>query len=312
MKTTGFLIAACLVLGQAHCLDPEGVDAVIGLLGGYRNDRIGTTIKGYDGKGGYSEKERIFSDSLRAKRISIYEVGGYFDITVCREWILKTYATFGWIEGGNFKEGFRNLEVPRSISKGNVRSGNTTDFSIGGGYLFPFTYCVSVGPVAGWSYNYQKIRVKRVDTIGIADPLFDRLSYKMRWQGPWIGIQGRLDLCNVNVHGGYEYHWSHWRGRRSLSGFHFPECSFLDRHRSHSGYGNVVFFDVRRLLCGYWEIGVSLKYQFWEVSGDRRSHREKECKNENEENGDPADFIRTTASATWRSFEALLMLGFHF
>lgn len=281
----------------------EGVDASIDFLAGYRYDKIAASVHVFD-----PPDNLILADDLNLKSLNIYEIGVGARILVCREWFVRLNGTFGRIKNGNYTENVNTLGDVRAISKSKVRHGNTNDFSVGAGYLFPCGCGIGVGPVAGWSYDYQRVKMGSAKTDGICDPILTGLSYKNRWQGPWIGVEAQYNCCDAWLSLGYEYHWSHWHASWTLSGSDIANVAFSDRHKSNDAFGNVIFLSGSYCLCDCWELGLTFKAQYWRVSSGRLVPR-----NSNFENIEISSTeVDKVHSASWHSYEALLMIGYHF
>lgn len=311
MKTTFLLFIAILgICGNVHAMGScygnscinEGVEASIDFIGGYRYDKLKTSVNVYD-----PPENLILTDNLKINDINIYEVGVGGRILVCREWLVRLYGTFGQVQNGQYTE---VVSVPgaQSNTKSHVRKGNTNDFSVGGGYLFPCGCGFGVGPVAGWSYDYERVKMGRAKTDGLPEPVLDDLTYKMRWQGPWLGVEGQYNCYNARVSLGYEYHWSHWHASWTLHGPDVPGVAFSDRRKSNDAFGNVIFLDGAYGFCDSWEIGLGFKAQYWKANGGRVLPR---AKNIAEAGVSPTEVDRVR-SAIWHSYEVVVTVGYQF
>lgn len=290
--------------GMGYCYEnsciSEGVDAAIDFTAGYRYDKYATSVHVFD-----PPETLVLTDNLKFNNLNVYEIGVDSRILVCREWLVRLYATFGKIHDGTYTEVVTAPGIGQATVRSNARKGNTSDFSVGGGYLFPCSCGFGVGPIAGWSYDYQKVKIGTAKTDGVCDPVLSDLSYKMRWQGPWLGIQGQFMCYDAEVSLGYEYHWSHWHASWSLAGPDVPEVAFSDRRKCNSAFGNVIFLNGAYFFCDCWEVRLGLKAQYWKAPNGDVSPR------------DVTAIISLTEqdkvhSATWHAYEALLMVGYHF
>lgn len=308
-----------LLLGMA-CVHAQGIafdwNADLALTLGYRNDEIKTTIHAYDPPG-----TLILQDRLKVKNIDIYEIGLKANLAFCdpwrNEWFIKGFADFGRPNKGHYREDVAFPIIVSTITKGHVNKGYSQDDSIGIGYFYSFGDCClndsflngfKVGPVVGYSYDFLKVRMGKMRTNGVVDPILNHLSYDMRWQGPWLGceLEYAIDCFRMNL--GYEFHWSNWRANWTLKGPDDPHNAFSDKRKSSHAYGNLVFLDGAYTFCNCWELGLGLKYQQWKAGKGRERPRA----------GSFADVglsdteVDKVPKATWRSFQVQLAIGYHF
>lgn len=293
------------LLGFGSCYDNscinEGVDASIDLTGGYRYDKLTASVHVFD-----PPDNLVLTDNLKINGLNIYEIGVDGRILVCRQWFVRIFGTFGRENNqGRYAETVTALGIGEATTYSKVRNANTSDFSIGGGYLFPCGCGVGVGPSVGWSYDYSRIKMGNAFTGGTADPVLDRLSYKTRWQGPWVGVEAQYNCYNSWVALGYQYHWSHWHASWRLSGPDIPDVAFSDRRKCNGAFGNVIFLDGAYGFCDTWEIALCLKAQYWKANDGKIKPRSRSIV------FGPGE-VNKLHSATWHSYEALAMIGYHF
>lgn len=278
-------------------------DGDLALTAGYRNDHITTKLHAYDPPG-----TLIAQDRLKATSIDVYEIGLKGEITFCDDWFIKGFADFGWVDGGRYREDTAFPIIVSQTSTAHVNNGNTRDYSIGLGYLFSCNDCIKIGPVAGYSYDYQKIKLSTVDTNGVADPTLSHLSYNMRWQGPWLGFETEYCLCDILLNLGYEYHWSDWRANWTLDGPDVPGVAFSDKRKASRANGNVVYLDGTYTFCDCWNLGLGLKYQYWEAWDGRLVPRSGSFTSV----GGSASEVDKIPKATWSSIQVQLSAGYTF
>jgi hypothetical protein len=238
-------------------------DSYLDFASGYRYDEIRTALTENEIGGA------LLPNEIRAKNLSIYQVGLKGTWKTCSGFYLRGYADYGWIIGrSHYHETFLLDAIP-SETIADIHRGQVADVLGGVGYLFSWSDCWGIGPVVGWSYDYQRIKMSHPELNGLPDPALDGLKYTNRWQGPWIGVDFVVNMCDFEIDAGYEYHWSSWSAGYDLAGPDVFGGSFSDRRHSHDAHGQVVYLDGRWDLCDCWNIGIGLKYQFWRaVNGD--------------------------------------------
>lgn len=270
--------------------------------GGYRYDEITCLINAYDPPGTF-----LSSDDLKAKNLSVWEWGLKSRLRL-GNFYAKAWGTFGIIPFGNYTETGTSADDISSRTKADVRHGKVTDASFGGGYLFCFGDCFSFAPTVGWSYNYQRIKLKHAHTDGISDPIVNGLAYKNRWQGPWAGFDTVAQISCLAINAGYEYHWAHWHAEWKLAGDNQIGGAFSDRRKSTHASGNVVYLNTYWNAWDDLDAGVLLKYQYWRA----KNGRETPIGSTFAELGFGADEEDKVAHAIWQSIEIQLSLGYTF
>lgn len=296
---SAFLLSVSAML-PLYSLDIEGS---LDLVGGYRTDQISTMLKAYDSAGTF-----LLSDNLKARNITIGEIGAEGRLVTCNGVLVRGFANYGWVTDGSYTDVGIDAIGNSSTTKAKVYNGHVTDYSIGLGYLFAFEHYYTIGPVIGWAYDSQEIKIRHAQTDRIHDLLLDGVAYKMRWQGPWIGFEGAFELGSIKLRTGYDFHFVEWRADWLLDGPDVVGGHYSDKRKSNQGYGNVAFFDGYYTFCEGWEIGLGVKYQYWLARDGREVPR----------NGDFAsvglepDEKHKIPSVHWKSCELRLMLGYSF
>lgn len=296
----------------------------INLTNGYRCDKITADVHAFDPPG-----TLFLTDDLKVKNLSSYQIGLKGRALYC-SWLARAEGDYAWTGHGKYHEdsaGFPG-DFALATSTAHVHKGNMADFTVGGGYLFnlgQFTgmcgcdnscgcdnYCNSdtyfgIGPVAGWSYSRQQIKLKDAVTNGLPDPVLDDLKYTNRWQGPWLGVDLSFKTCQFTINAGYEYHWADWHASWRLDGPDVLGVAFSDRRHSKHAQGQVGYIDGRWNVWCNWTIGIGLKYQNWRVNKGRVEPLAGSF---------PAVGLSPTevdrVKATWQSFAATFDIGYSF
>lgn len=290
---------------QIHALSL--FDASLDIIGGYRNDELTTLIHAFN-----PPETFILSDDLQAKNIRVFEVGLKGRTLIYDCLAMYGYALFGQVYSGHYTDTQRNPQGnPNGLvaaSHADIHGGETRDFSIGIGYLYPVFYCIHAGPTAGWSYNELRIKMNHAHTNNEPNPILDDLQYENRWQGPWIGLEGNFDLVLIQVNLGYEYHFGNWNADWDLSGPDIFGGSFSDKRHSNQVSGNVVYLEANYHLITCCELGLALKYQYWKAKDGKEEPKAGSFASI----GYPATEVDHVPHATWKSFEIILSTGFCF
>lgn len=91
--------------------------------------------------------------------------------------------------------------------------------------------------------------------------------WRARWTGPWLGFDAAYNLnCNVDVYGGFEYHWAHFSGK--------GHWDFQNRYADNfsqgaNGDGQIYTFGLNWNPWDCWNFGLEVKFQQWNT---RRGH----------------------------------------
>lgn len=268
MKKILTLLLAIGIPALAHTWNCDAWHGDLSVTTGYRNDRLSTTIKAFDPPGTLIE-----IDKLKGTGINIYQVGVKGKVTYCNQVFARAYADFGWVCDGKYHEKVAAPIIFSSFTHAKIHKGHIRDYSVGVGYLFSCFDCFKIGPVVGYSYDFQKIKMGKATTNGLPEPTLDHLSYDMRWQGPWLGAEAEFCVQCLQVNVGYEYHWSDWHANWTLAGPDLVNVAFSDKRRSHDAHGNVVFLEGNYLFCECWTVGLGFKYQQWTARRGREVPR---------------------------------------
>lgn len=299
-KTTLTLIIGIISLfGEASARNWRNIDGHAAITGGYRNDKITTNVDISD-----LDNNLIFEDNIEGNSIDIYLIGLKGHLLLCDKWLIKGFANTGEVYGGKYTE-FTGLTDEDSVtSTGKISKGHTYDTSVGLGYLFSCRDCFQIGPIAGYAYSYETIKMPKIKTDGIADSTLSGLHYDMRWQGPWLGFDAIYSFRCFNIDIGYEYHWSHWNAEWTLKGAKVQEDAFSDRRKSDNAHGNVVFIDGTYNYCKCWTVGLGFKYLNYSASDGSLVPQSKNLVS--------LDEIDTVPKATWRSYQVQASIGYNF
>lgn len=318
--------ATCLLLasltGQSHA---DMIHTDFDLQIGYRHDRIQTDVNLYDPVGVLVATDNIDTNHISSYVIAIKDRWWWCDF------YLKAEGDFAWVRCGHYKEDFTDLVdlTETSQTKSDIHHGTMRDFSAGFGYLFPLYQCVdrplcswdycgctlnhpihgfSIGPVAGWSYHFQKFQLEDPLTDGVPDEVLNDLRYVNSWEGPWIGVETVFSLWRFYVNAGYEYHWPKWRASWRLDGPDILGGPFSDKRESCSGQGQVGYIDIKYTFCRYWEAGVGFRIQSWKARNGHLDPRNGTL----EDLGFSDTEVDRVKSAKWFSYAITADIGAYF
>lgn len=264
---------------------------------GYREDSLTCLIEAYDPPG-----TLILSDDLHLSKLRILEIGTKGKCIACETWLLKAHLFSGFVPHGNYTDTVKIPNESDDVTKLRVCSGQTLDFSLGGGFLFPIFPGVRVGPTGGWSYNHQHLKMHSTRRK------LNGLRYENRWQGAWIGVDSYLSFCGFGVNAGYEYHNPHWSGYWLLKGKNVSGGPYSDVRKSTKGYGNVVYFDASTTGFFCIKLNCQVKYQYWKMRDGREHPKSASFKSV----GLGKNEVDKIPRATWQSFEVIVGLGLDF
>lgn len=264
---------------------------------GYRKDTLSCLIEAYDSPGNL-----LLTDDLNINKIYVLEIGAKGKCIAWDKFLLKSFLYSGTTPRGNYNETVTDAFGARDNTKLKVDSGQTVDFSLGGGFLFPICLGVRIGPTGGWSYNHQHLKMHG------GGKTLNGLKYKNRWQGAWIGVDSYLSFCGYHLNAGYEYHIPHWSAYWLLKKKNVYGGAFSDVRKSTKGYGNVVYLDFYSTNFFCIRIDCQVKYQYWKMR-DGCEHPKSASfasvgLDKNEQDKIP--------KASWQSFELLVGLGLDF
>ncbi len=305
-----FSLITCLSTSAVQALP---IDYEIDVTNGYRQDRQSCLIKEY-----IAPSTLIGTDSLKARKMSIYQLGLEARVTHCNwygNWLARADVDYGWGWNGFYNETFTTpLPATFSQTKAQINHVNVQDGTIGAGYLFILSNCsykclqdFAIGPVVGWSYNRQQFKLHEAITDHVADPVIDGMKYTEHWQGPWLGVDATWDVCCATLHAGYEYHWATWNATWQLAG---PDTAgaFSDKRHSSNAYGQLAYLKIKKYIYCEWSISLGLKAQHWKaVNGS-----EKPKASSFADLGFNASEKDKVKNAKWQSFSATIDIGYIF
>lgn len=291
---------------------------------GYRQDKIQTLVNIYDPPGTLVASDFIDAHDMSSWQIAIKDRWWWCDFYV------KAEGAYAWERCGKYKETFNDfVDLIEIETRADTHHGRFRDFSAGAGYMFPLYQCIdrplnswdycgntlihpihgfSIGPVAGWSYHFQKFHLEDPITDGFPDEILDNLRYVNQWEGPWIGVEAFFNLWRFYISAGYEYHWPKWRASWRLDGPDVFGEAFSDKRESCHGQGQVGFLDIKYTFCTYWEVGAAFRIQSWEAKNGHLDPR----------SGDFIDVgfsdteVDRVKSAKWKSYSISFDIGAYF
>lgn len=142
----------------------------------------------------------------------------------------------------------------------NHHGGSTLDADIALGINFPVSWWFNIAPVLGYSIDKQKIE--------LPDQFFKEI-YTTKWKGPFAGFDISSEFCYFRFRGGYEYHWGDWQAsfeiKQKKKWDHLHYSHYRDSRRGNGAQGHVAWLDLRFALDCQFDLGLGLKYQYWEV-----------------------------------------------
>lgn len=302
------------------------------LTSGYRLDEFRNTIHIYEPSSVF-----IGNDTLKAREINSFQLGLKGRGEVCN-FMLRFNADYAWLGDGQYTESTDFPPVPENRVKAGLKNGDFQDFTIGVGYYFqvPCVCNFEVAPIVGWSYHRQKFKINHTrekiapsipsmevatgsgsssfETISfpspgdISVPVLNGVSFKNRWEGPWLGIDFVYDACPFKVYAGYEYHWATWHADWKLAGPDVQTGAFSDKRHSKCAHGQVAYLDSEYELCSNWIVGLGLKFNYWVA----RHGKERPIAGSFSSIGLPSDEHDHVNRAIWRCVTVTLDLGYAF
>jgi hypothetical protein len=228
---------------------------------GYRDDQINTKVKGLDADLGY-----VISDGLKA-HLCLAEIGFKGRLTVLKSWFIQGYAMYGSTLGGKAHEKTKAKIACEALTrtKSHIRRGHVDDFNISVGcFVGPKNF--RFAPKVGWSWDNQFYQVGKATTNHVQDCVLSYLSYKDRWEGPWVGFETYYTWFDAEFGIGYEYHRPKWHGKWSLRGSDVQSGAFSDKRHANKAYGNCISFNTNYRLREHFSVGLDFKYQVWRVT----------------------------------------------
>lgn len=281
------------------------VDAEFDIYGGYRWDKISTTIQAFAPPGNF-----ILQDTLDADNIHLWTIGIAGRELFYECLLVKGSAEWGKVCNGDYNE---TSFIPRgaeSTTTAQVYSGNSQDFSLGGGIFLP-VFCneFSLGILGGWAHNTQRIKMRHAISDGEPEPVLNDLTYKMKWEGPWVGGEALYSHCGFDFDVGVEWHFPRWRANWKLAGPDIFDGPYSDtRWANNNNHGFVTFFNTSYPLLSCIDVGLYFKYQYWKA----KHGKEKPQAGSFALVGLPANEVDKIPDASWQSYSVNLALGYEF
>lgn len=326
LKLGSMLTTLCVAAATA--LNASEPEAEFYLSGGWRGDNLRSFI---------TTNIDSSSDLMKGSDLNIWQVGmeGRFSPTFdqCDPFWNQLFARgsvyWGWISEGIYRHKIVTADPFTGISndRGDISRGQTFDYTVGGGYLYPFSDCVSFGPTGGYSMNHLCFKTENVMGV-ITAPIpvnainqtentsIDNFSYfdenakiTSKWQGPWAGCDAVIRWSKITLKMCYEYHWAHWNGSfRSRFANLTDDYHYSDKRKGRNGHGQVGFLGISYSACSGMTMGLGVKYEYYSLKKGREYP--------DAEGGFPAvggpenqiDYVNTL----WHSLSILLNLGYVF
>lgn len=209
-------------------------EAQIDIVGGYRWDDITTELNAQR-----AGNTTILKNNLSIQSIHTYDIGAHGWL-FWDDWFLRGEFSYGWSDHASFGTNTRVYDPKHeTFTRAKVHSGNTQDQTIGVGYLFPFCW-LRLGPLVGWSFDQVRVKMEHVKVDHQPIHALDGFTYRTKWQGPWVGLEGMFLYYGYDVDFGYEYHFPHWNGKFQLRGPNLPGVTFSDTRKGNNGYGSLA------------------------------------------------------------------------
>lgn len=273
---------------------------------GYRYDEIKTETNLFFFPGHSLKQILISTDTLREKHLSVFETG-FMARASLNSAFVKGFYNHGWIVNGHYSERVQAVNGENSNTHSLIRFGQTNDLSAGLGYLYSFLDILKIGASFGWSYDDQRTRINHAITNGHSDKILNDLTYKLHWQGPWIGVESSFCLLFIDVCLGYEFHWTAWEGERLLNRPDVFNVAFSD-HRNATGIGNTAYVQANYHFFPFLHVGLGAKYQDRVARGGivlpRVGNFEKVLRHKR--------IKETVPKTSWHSYEIQFNAGIHF
>jgi hypothetical protein len=290
---------------------------------GYRRDTIDWRLR-------FPSNDPFVKSNVKFDDLDIFQIGVHGRTTLGCNFYARGSAYWGWILDGDFKRSFDAFfsndnyyaDDNFHLGFGDERKSTVDEkyvFGIGAAVGYPFFFCdctMLLAPVIGYAFDEQNIRV---DDVGFK---FDndcwcarenehccRNNFVSRWYGPFVGVDFAWRPWNscFDLWSELEYHWGHFRGRRSHGDDEFNP--FDERNRqSHKATAWVFAAGIDYDFSNCWTMGVSVKFQNWAAN---RHHKFCDTNFDPGYNGIHCD-ARTRTNEKWRSYAINLTLGREF
>lgn len=241
--------------GYDDSQDGDQPQVFLAMDNGYRWDRISNRVT----LGGPTASVRASTQLL--KRINTYQFGGrgqwnFYDCV-----FVRGSGHYGWVWDAEYAEG----------SFTGHAKGHTFDVQAGIGYYYNLTPAIWVAPVIGWSHDALNITGTHIRTAinGKVYRLSDIKAHQ-QFSGPFVGFDLAIEInpC-MFFNFGYEFHCARWRGQRLIQGPEYgnppfgSSTGFSNVRHLERAYGQVFKLDGTYQFCDCWEVGIGLKYQFY-------------------------------------------------
>lgn len=212
---------------------------------------------------------------IRVNNINIIELGLKARWVLYDHWLLKASAAGGVTNHGKYKQSeFDGLSCSGPVDL-HVCKGNSRDASAALGYVFR-PYCdFEIIPLIGLSYDYLRVSMEDSKTdLSSSFDRFEGLTYKSKWIGPWVGLDGRYTYKCFNFAAGYEYHWSRWKGNMDTPKYCNHRELLNDCFKTNDACGNIGYVSAGWNVNSCIYAGLELKFQYW------KAHTGRECRQE--------------------------------
>ena len=299
-------LTAALLFGT---LQAKLIDLDIDLSAGVRHDKLSAEIKTYNPPPANSTLTKgslISTDDFKTSEITLYQIGLKSRWRPCN-WIAYFEGSYAFSNNGRFCEEI--IPAPgvlgrRSRVQATFHDGRARDLTLGAGYLFPICRWVSIGPLFGWSYHYQRFHTKNPLLNHTPSPV-THVRYINRWQGPWAGLDLALSLLCFDFHAGYAYTWGDWYATWLLTAVNTERRAYADRPRAP---GHTLYIDGQFNIWPCFNIAVGLKYYHYRIH-----HGVPNPKAITTTTINPLDLLEARVPhAKWEAIVATFDIGFSF
>lgn len=247
----------------------------IDFLTGWRTDKVHTTNRRYDVKGGdIIQKQRDHAREMNSWQFGfrgVFVIPRWWENCYCDGYVdpnnlyLRGSAMWGWGTGGPYTQYLSGSEVGRRCAK--ARNVNTQDYDVALGWFLPLTCNFGAAPVVGYNYDQVAYKVRHFPR-DYRDANGTRIT--SQYSGPYVGVDVAFNWCDWLLAAGYEYHWvTCWRSRYQVPGDFLDTINYVtDYKRAHAGWGDVAHVDLIYSWCN-WDMGVNFKYRYFTAKHGR-------------------------------------------
>lgn len=232
------------------------------ITGGYRVDKLEARSEFYKEHSSYTA-----DNSLKISGINIFEIGARVRWVLYDNWLFKASLACGVTNHGLYKQSGIDELGDRGHIDIHVKKGNSRDASACFGYIFePFSGC-EITPIIGVSYDYLRVTMRdnHPESCYSSSPDLDNLTYKNKWNGPLVGLDGRYYYGCFQLDAGYEYHWASWHGNWRVPKRHHRHKAFSDIRQSNDAYGNMGYFTLGWNINACLYAGLEFKCQYFKA-----------------------------------------------